>query len=132
MSSAHASTRTRLAVDIGGTFTDVALEYPGGLETTKVLTTPHAPQDGVLDGVGAVLASAGIDPAEISFGELGYTREARASYLDFCAARDREDQRTIDLGGGKTAEVSGFAPVRVENVRLHELAPTERKKLPRE
>jgi hypothetical protein len=31
----------------------------------------------------------GIDPAEVRFGELGYAREARASYLDFCAARER-------------------------------------------
>lgn len=28
-------------------------------------------------------------PGEIRFGELGYAREARASYFDFCAARDR-------------------------------------------
>ena len=31
----------------------------------------------------------GVTPNEVHFGELGYTREARASYLDFCAARDR-------------------------------------------
>jgi hypothetical protein len=31
----------------------------------------------------------GVDPAEVSFGELGYAREARASYLDFCAAREQ-------------------------------------------
>ena len=30
----------------------------------------------------------GIGPAEVHFGELGYAREARASYLDFVAARD--------------------------------------------
>ena len=31
----------------------------------------------------------GVDAAEVTFGELGYAREARASYLDFCAARER-------------------------------------------
>jgi hypothetical protein len=31
----------------------------------------------------------GISPTEVRFGELGYAREARASYIDFCAARDR-------------------------------------------
>jgi hypothetical protein len=31
----------------------------------------------------------GVSPSELRFGELGYAREARASYLDFCAARDR-------------------------------------------
>jgi hypothetical protein len=30
-----------------------------------------------------------VDPSEIRFGELGYAREARASYLDFVAARRR-------------------------------------------
>ena len=31
----------------------------------------------------------GADPSALRFGELGYAREARASYLDFVAARDR-------------------------------------------
>lgn len=31
----------------------------------------------------------GVTPEEIAFGELGYAREAKGSYLDFCAARDR-------------------------------------------
>jgi hypothetical protein len=31
----------------------------------------------------------GVDKAEVTFGELGYAREAKGSYLDFCAARER-------------------------------------------
>ena len=31
----------------------------------------------------------GVNPADVHFGELGYMREARASYLDFLAARER-------------------------------------------
>ena len=31
----------------------------------------------------------GVSPSEASFGELGYAREAKGSYLDFCAARER-------------------------------------------
>lgn len=31
----------------------------------------------------------GVAPADVHFGELGYAREARASYLDFVAARER-------------------------------------------
>ena len=31
----------------------------------------------------------GVGADELRFGELGYAREARASYLDFCAARER-------------------------------------------
>ena len=45
----------RLAVDIGGTFTDVALEAGGRLVATKVLTTHAAPERGVIEGVRKVL-----------------------------------------------------------------------------
>ena len=38
----------RLGVDIGGTFTDVALEVGDKRYTAKGLTTPRAPEDGVL------------------------------------------------------------------------------------
>ncbi|HEV7369147.1 hydantoinase/oxoprolinase family protein [Arenibaculum sp.] len=56
---------TRLAVDIGGTFTDVVLETPARTHTTKVLTTPRAPELGVMDGIGVVLAEAGLDARAI-------------------------------------------------------------------
>src|SRR5579862_6525974 len=56
---------TRLAVDIGGTFTDLALEHAGGLATAKVLTTPAAPEEGVMTGVRNVVAAAGVEPGDI-------------------------------------------------------------------
>ena len=56
----------RLAVDIGGTFTDLALEADGKRTTTKVLTTPAAPEQGVMAGVRAILASAGIAATDIA------------------------------------------------------------------
>jgi len=55
----------RLAIDIGGTFTDVVLEQDGELNTSKVLTTPAAPEDGVLNGIEEVLAKAGTAPGDI-------------------------------------------------------------------
>jgi len=58
--------RARLAVDIGGTFTDVVLEHPdGGRTTTKLLTTYDHPGRAVLDGIGRVLAQTGLQPQEI-------------------------------------------------------------------
>ena len=42
------STRYRVGVDIGGTFTDVALEVGERRYSAKMLTTPHAPERGVL------------------------------------------------------------------------------------
>jgi len=56
----------RLAVDIGGTFTDLALEHAGKRTTIKVLTTQSAPEQGVMAGVRAILAGAGITPADIA------------------------------------------------------------------
>ena len=51
----------RLAVDIGGTFTDVVLETADGrLLTKKVLTTPRAPEEAVMQGTLALLAEVGM------------------------------------------------------------------------
>jgi N-methylhydantoinase A len=55
----------RLAVDIGGTFTDVVLQGPSAYTSGKVLTTGQAPEDGVLDGIAKVLGEAGVRPDEV-------------------------------------------------------------------
>ena len=39
-------------------------------------------------GLGSLCFAPGITPADIQFGELGYSREARSSYTDFIAARN--------------------------------------------
>ena len=57
--------RTRLGVDIGGTFTDVVLDTTGTLFSTKVLTTYAAPENAIIDGMQQVCRKAGIDPADI-------------------------------------------------------------------
>ena len=58
----------RLAVDIGGTFTDVVLldGESGKVVVDKTLTTPGAPLDGVRTGVTQLLARAGVSPSEIT------------------------------------------------------------------
>ena len=47
----------RLAADIGGTFTDIVLvnDTDGTYKTTKVLTTPHALEEGILKGFNELL-----------------------------------------------------------------------------
>jgi len=55
----------RLAVDIGGTFTDVVLETRNRRVTTKVLTTHAEPAEGVMDGLAQVLEHGGTDPDDI-------------------------------------------------------------------
>lgn len=56
----------RLAVDIGGTFTDVVLEIGNALHTAKTLTTAEAPEHGVLRGVREVLQRAGVQPQAVA------------------------------------------------------------------
>ncbi|MEE9414131.1 MAG: hydantoinase/oxoprolinase family protein [Acidimicrobiales bacterium] len=58
----------RLAVDIGGTFTDVVLldAATGRVFVDKTLTTPKAPLDGVRSGVTQLLANAGVSPSDIT------------------------------------------------------------------
>jgi N-methylhydantoinase A len=60
------SRTARLAADIGGTFTDLALEQDGRRYSVKVLTTPHAPEEGVLEGIARVLKIAGIGPSDVA------------------------------------------------------------------
>ena len=48
----------RLAVDIGGTFTDIVLDMGEVRKTRKVLTTPQRPEQAVLDGMRLILADA--------------------------------------------------------------------------
>ncbi|HUN68997.1 MAG TPA: hydantoinase/oxoprolinase family protein [Burkholderiales bacterium] len=57
--------RARLAADIGGTFTDVVLEHAGRRHSAKVLTTPRAPEKGMLEGISRVLAEAALAPSRI-------------------------------------------------------------------
>ena len=58
----------RLAVDIGGTFTDVVLVdvASGRVVVDKTLTTPAVPLEGVRRGVERVLAKAGVRPGDIT------------------------------------------------------------------
>ncbi|MEX2481471.1 MAG: hydantoinase/oxoprolinase family protein [Gammaproteobacteria bacterium] len=58
----------RLAVDIGGTFTDiVALEEGSGeIHLAKVPSTPSDPANGFIDGIDHLVAAAGIAPADVA------------------------------------------------------------------
>jgi N-methylhydantoinase A len=56
----------RLGVDIGGTFTDVALEAAGRRYSAKILTTPEAPERAVLEAIGVVLREAALGPDDLS------------------------------------------------------------------
>lgn len=57
--------KVRVGVDIGGTFTDVALEHANGLSTCKVLTNYHQPEQAILDGIIKATEQAGLNLGDI-------------------------------------------------------------------
>ena len=57
---------TRVGVDIGGTFTDVALSHADGLATSKVLTNYTQPEQAILDGI-----QISADKAGVAMGDIG-------------------------------------------------------------
>lgn len=69
---------SRLAVDIGGTFTDVVLETGTKSHAIKVLTTPDAPERAVLEGVRSILAEAKCRPQDVSLVVHGTTLATNA------------------------------------------------------
>ena len=60
------TSKARIGVDIGGTFTDVVLETGARQVTAKVLTTHDAPARAVLDAVRTVTDEAGLTPGDIA------------------------------------------------------------------
>jgi N-methylhydantoinase A len=56
---------TRLAIDIGGTFTDFALQTAGKTYSRKLLTTPQAPEEAVLEGTALILRDARLAHADL-------------------------------------------------------------------
>jgi N-methylhydantoinase A len=57
--------KARIGIDIGGTFTDFALEIGGRRHTAKVLTTPSQPEKAVLDGLASVLREANLSAVDV-------------------------------------------------------------------
>jgi N-methylhydantoinase A len=64
--AAGRKTAGRLGVDIGGTFTDVALEAGGERFSAKILTTPDAPERAVIAAIRQVLREAALAPRDLS------------------------------------------------------------------
>ena len=93
----------RLGADIGGTFTDIALEAHDQLFSTKILTNYAAPEQAILDGIGIVLAQAGLTPADLEMVIHGTTlatialierRGARTAFITTEGFRDVIEMRT--------------------------------------
>ena len=95
----------RLGVDIGGTFTDVALEVGRDRYTHKVLTHAAAPEKGVLRAIGEIAGRAGIAASDIDLVIHGTTlatnalierRGARTALITTAGFRDTLEMRAED------------------------------------
>jgi N-methylhydantoinase A len=81
----------RIGVDIGGTFTDIAVQIGHRLVTTKVLTTPRAPEQAVMEGIAEALAEAGVKPGAVELVIHGTTLATNALI-------ERKGARTAMIG----------------------------------
>lgn len=68
----------RLGADIGGTFTDLALDVDGTLHSAKVLTDYAAPEEAIIEGMRVVAKEAGVHPNEIGLVIHGTTLATNA------------------------------------------------------
>ena len=93
----------RVGVDIGGTFTDIALDLDGALHSAKVLTDYAAPERAILKGVRAVAEMAGVALSDIGLLIHGTTlatnalierRGAKTAFVTTEGFRDVMEMRT--------------------------------------
>jgi N-methylhydantoinase A len=93
----------RLGADIGGTFTDIALDIRGRIFSCKVLTNYSAPEQAILDGIEIVTRDAGIPMSAIGIIIHGTTlatnalierRGARTALVTTEGFRDVIEMRT--------------------------------------
>src|SRR5262245_30767112 len=65
----------RLGIDVGGTFTDLVLfsEQSGTLVVEKVPSVPSDPSQGIMDGIGKILAAAAASPSAVGYVAHGTT-----------------------------------------------------------
>lgn len=70
--------KNTLAVDIGGTFTDVVLQLNKQMHATKVLTTRDDPSEAVIAGIQKVFTESGASPEQISLVLHGTTLATNA------------------------------------------------------
>ncbi|QLJ12571.1 hydantoinase/oxoprolinase family protein [Pseudomonas putida] len=93
----------RVGVDIGGTFTDIALDVDGVLHSTKILTDYELPERAILTGVRQVVEQAGLALSDIDQLIHGTTlatnalierRGARTAFITTEGFRDTLEMRT--------------------------------------
>ena len=117
----------RVAVDVGGTFTDLFAVGPEGYERVKVLSTPRSPEKGAVEAIKKFMEKASVDPKEIGI-IIHATTIATNALLG---------QEGLELGEVSLVTTKGFEDVieiaRQSRPKLYDFAGTRPKPLvPRE
>ena len=103
--------------EVGGRRFWVSWQYPLFRANPFLAATETArPRTGFLE----LRIADGVDPKDIVFGELGYTREARASYLDFSRPRARRTAAGREVSSLPANAVCGgkFVLQRTDGARI--------------
>jgi N-methylhydantoinase A len=114
----------RLAVDIGGTFTDIVLLAGDRRHVAKLLTTPREPEVAVIEGARSVLAEAGL-----GFGDIGVF--VHGTTLATNAIIERKGARTALIATDgfrdviEIADESRFDQYDINIVKTRPLVPRE-------
>ncbi|HAU41284.1 MAG TPA: methylhydantoinase, partial [Gammaproteobacteria bacterium] len=72
------SSAPRIAIDIGGTFTDAVLQVGASRYTAKVLTTTRNPAEGFMQGISQLLSKSGVSPNDVALITHGTTLATNA------------------------------------------------------
>jgi len=72
------SSAPRIAIDIGGTFTDAVLQAGTDRYTAKVLTTTRNPAEGFMQGISQLLSQSGVSPNDVALITHGTTLATNA------------------------------------------------------
>ena len=106
---------SRLAIDIGGTFTDATLidEETGAVAIAKVSSTPADPSLGFMEAAQRILAESGVAASDVRFVVHG-TTVATNAIIEGNVARSgfvtTEGFRRSSRGTARSACRSGSAP----------------------
>ena len=100
----------RLGVDTGGTFTDLVLEGAEGPRVEKVLSTPEAPENAILEGIERLVPGSGtevVHGSTVGLNALLTDRGARVALVTNEGFRD-----LIEIGRQDRPELYALHPVR--------------------
>ena len=108
----------RLAIDIGGTFTDIVLENQNNLITKKVLTSIAQPEVAVIEGVSELLDENNITSSEIKMIIHGTTLATNAVIerkgAKTCFITTEGFRDVLDIGQPEEVKIKDLAALIIE------------------